>query len=83
MIDKIDREWRKSKCIAGFLHRFDIHILTPYSVKEVCNICKKEIYFSIVQGQTDNFEYLDYHLRQALPKWHPYYKLEYPNAKTN
>lgn len=72
-----DLEWLDSKCIGTSLHRYEIWKVAPTCVVEVCAICKNEIYFNLIDGKVDNLDYLNYHLRQALPKWHPYYEAEY------
>ena len=35
----------------------------------------------VIAGKTDNLDYLSFHLRNALPKWHPMYYAEYPKKK--
>lgn len=77
----MDLEWLKSKCIGTYLHRFKIWKMSNKCVAEICEICREEIFFPVVNGKTDNLDYLDYHLRNALKPSHPYFKAEYPNAK--
>lgn len=73
-----DLEWLKSKCIGTWLHDYKIFKVTPTYVHEICTRCADEVAFTIINGKTDNMDYLDYHLRNALPKWHPIYHAEYP-----
>ena len=76
-----DLEWWNSKCIGTFLHDFRIYQAHEQGVHEVCRRCGESAYFPIVNGQTDNLDYLSYHLRSALPRYHPLFLAEYPNAK--
>jgi hypothetical protein len=62
-----------SKCIGSWLHRFEIVEEYSEGVKEVCMICGKTKFFKIIDGKVDNFNYMAYHYRQALPPYHPYY----------
>lgn len=71
----------KSHCKEGWLHRFTILRQSPNGVEEGCIICKEKRVFKIIEGRINNLEYLEYHIRQALPKWHPLFKREYPNAR--
>lgn len=76
-----DLEWLKSKCIGTALHNFQIFNITDKYVHEICRNCAQEEAFSIVNGKTDNLNYLDFHLRSALTPNHPLYYAEFPNAK--
>lgn len=71
----------KSKCVGLWLHRFEIIEQWDNAVVEMCGICLKKKVFRIVNGRTNNLEYLSYHLRSALIPQHPLWKHEYPNAK--
>lgn len=74
----MDKEWLKSKCIGTWLHKFIIFRITDKYVHEICERCAEEVAFSIVNGKTDNLNYLDYHLRSALTPHHPLYYAEFP-----
>lgn len=69
--------WQNSACKRGYLHRFSIKEEYPQGVKEVCEICKLGKFFKVIDGKVSNAEYMSYHLRQALPPFHPNYYLEY------
>lgn len=77
----MDKEWLKSRCIGTWLHKFQIYKMNDRGVHEICQRCQKEIFFPIIMGKTDNIDYLDYHLREALVPSHPMYYAEYPKAK--
>lgn len=65
--------WEKSECRAkGWLHRFQIQEVTDEGAIEVCEICYLKKFF-----KHDNREYLKWHLRQALPTYHPRFEHEY------
>lgn len=76
----MDKEWLKSRCIGTFLHKFKIFKITDKYVHEICEICSKEVAFTIINGRTDNLDYLDYHLHNALTPNHPYFKPQYANT---
>lgn len=69
--------WQKSKCVSGFLHKFELVRIHPYAVEEVCERCKQRHFFRTVNGKFDNTDYLSYHLRSALQPYHPNFKKEY------
>lgn len=66
-----------SKCKGAWLHRFNIVEEYPEGIKEVCEICGMSKFFRIIDGKVNNFAYMQYHYRQAIPWFHPYYKHEY------
>ena len=74
-----DLEWWNSKCLGTFLHDFKFYQAGENGVSEVCSRCGELCAFVVIDGKTDNLDYLSYHLRSALPKWHPIYYAEYPN----
>lgn len=74
----MDREWLKSKCIGTWLHKFIIFKVNEKGSHEICERCFEEAFFPMINGQTDNLHYLDYHLRSALTPNHPLYYAEYP-----
>jgi len=69
--------FRESKCLGSWLHRFSIVSEYTDGVLEVCEICHKTKFFPIRDGKVDNFNYMSWHLRSALPKFHPYYEHEF------
>lgn len=69
--------WRDSMCRNKWLHRFEIKEQHENGVKEVCEICGKSVFFKLLDGKLNNYEYMSYHLRQALPPYHPNYAREY------
>ena len=70
-----------SICKGGWLHRYVLLRQNPEWVEEGCLICRKKVYYRIVDGKIDNLKYLKDHIRQALPKSHRLFKHEYPNKK--
>lgn len=72
MITK-DSFFQNSKCCNSYLHRFNIKEEYPEGVKEVCEICGMSKFFRVIDGKVSNAEYMSYHLKQALPDFHPYY----------
>lgn len=73
MITK-DPFFQNSKCLNSYLHRFNIKEEYPEGVKEVCEICGMSKFFRVIDGKVSNAEYMSYHLKQALPPFHPYYE---------
>lgn len=69
--------WGNSECIDSWLHRFEIVMAHETGVMERCTICGTEQFFPVVNGTTDNAEYLSYHARQALMKQHELFYHEY------
>ena len=68
----------KSICKGGWLHRFVILSQSPYWVEEGCLICRKKVYFKIIEGRIDNLNYAKCHIRQGLPKNHRLFYHEFP-----
>ncbi len=64
-----------------WLHRFEITKQFADAVQETCMICGGQKIFKTYKGRTDNYRYIDYHVRNALPKFHPLFKREYPYAR--
>jgi len=77
----MDKEWLKSKCVGTWLHRFKIFRINERGVHEICEICQEEVIFPIINGKTDNIQYLDYHLHNALTQSHPYFIPQYANSQ--
>jgi len=75
-----DEFYRESMCQNEYLHRFNIVAEYPEGVLEVCEICGLDKFFRIIDGKIDNYEYMDWHLRQALPPQHDHYVHEHPEA---
>lgn len=71
------KAWNNSKCINQWFHRFKIVFQIPQGVLEQCEICHKRKFFKMVQGRTNNMEYIAYHNRQCLPREHNNFKREY------
>lgn len=69
--------FRESLCRNQYLHRFEIKGEYPEGVKEVCLICGMSKFFRIIENKVNNLEYMDFHMKQALPNLHPYYDHEY------
>lgn len=69
--------WQKSRCLGSWLHRFVIKAEFPQGVLEVCEICHMRRFFRIHEGKVNNKEYMDWHFRQALTPFHPYFNHEY------
>lgn len=65
---------QESLCSNGWMHRYRIIGTYSEGVKEMCEICKDIQYFP---ATVPNYEYLKYHLRSALPRFHPRFKHEY------
>lgn len=65
--------WQNSMCKNSYLHRFEIKEQYEKGVLEVCEICFMRKFFKILDGKLDNQEYMSYHLKQALPPFHPFY----------
>lgn len=69
--------YQLSQCKNQYFHRFKIVGEYPEGVMENCEICGMNKFFRIIDGKLNNYEYMAYHLRQALPQFHPYYDHEY------
>jgi hypothetical protein len=67
----------KSQCLGIWLHRYKIVAQFGNAVEERCEICKDTKIFKLGYGPLNNLEYLDYHLREALPPQHPLYEHEH------
>lgn len=65
--------WRDSMCRNSYLHRFEIKAEYPEGVKEVCSICGKSKFFRVIEGKLNNLTYMNYHIKQSLPAFHPYF----------
>lgn len=64
---------KNSQCLNKYLHRFNIVEEHDGGVLEVCEICKKRMFFKLIDGKPDNQNYMNYHIRSALPPQHPLY----------
>lgn len=73
--------WSKSDCKDGWLHDYKIIAQYPQGVIEGCLKCKDKQYFKVLSGKVANMEYIKYHLRQALPRYHKLFYHEYQNAR--
>lgn len=77
-------EFEDSACIDTWMHRYEIKRDWGNCVMEVCDICGDEQYFEILSGgRCDNINYLSYHLRLALPPYHPLHMHEYGDLYRN
>ena len=65
--------WQNSWCRNSYLHRFNIKEEYDNGVIEVCEICGMKKFFKVIDGKVSNQEYMSYHLKQALPAFHPLY----------
>lgn len=65
--------FQNSLCKNQYLHRFSIKEEYNEGVKEVCEICGMSKFFRIIEGKVNNYAYMQYHFRQAIPQFHPYY----------
>lgn len=74
---KTDEFWLKSECGNGYLHRFKLQRQWINCVEEVCEICGQAEFFTINEGRIDNMAYIEYHMRQCLPKEHDLFFHEY------
>lgn len=75
--------FQNSKCLNSWLHRFEIKAEYPQGVMEVCEICKKKKFFRLIEGKVDNANYMSWHIRLALPTFHPLYEREFPKLEDN
>ena len=73
----IDLYYLKSECLNGYLHNYKQLAFYPWGITEMCEKCKDIQFFKIANGRVDNLNYIDYHQRQCLPKYHPLFKNEY------
>ena len=71
-------DFSKSTCKGTYLHKYEIIAQYPQGILEMCDRCGKEVFFSVINDTVDNNNYLNYHMRQALPKNHPLFAHEYP-----
>lgn len=71
----------RSECRNGWLHRFNIVAEYPEGVQERCEICGKKVFFRVINGKSNNTDYISYHMRQCLVPQHRAWKREYPNSK--
>ncbi len=76
----IDEDFKPSECLGGYLHRFNIVGEYPEGVLEVCEICGTDKFFRVIDDKLENNEYMQYHLRLAIPPYHPLYNHEHPRA---
>ncbi len=70
-----------SRCKGTYLHKFEIIAQHEQGMLEMCDRCGKEVFFKVIDGKIDNNNYLNYHLRQALPKNHPLFNHEYAETR--
>jgi len=71
--------FEKSYCQNSYLHRFEIKEEYENGVLEVCEICHKRKFFKLLDGLLDNKEYMSWHLKSALPPFHPFYERQHEN----
>jgi len=70
--------WKKSLCLPGWLHSWRILQNTHKGVIEVCEKCHKKRYQrKDILGNINNYQYLEYHLKEALQPIHPRYNKEH------
>lgn len=68
-----------SQCRNSRLHRFEIVAEFPEGIQERCEICHKKVFFRVIDGKSNNRNYISYHMRDCLPPIHRLFKREYPN----
>ncbi len=73
--------FRESKCIGSWLHRFNIVEEQVDYVKEVCEICHKQIISKMIMEKLNNQSYMNNHFRNALPPQHPFYYHEHSHLE--
>lgn len=73
--------WSKSECKDSYLHDYQLIWQDQGAVVEICKICRDKQVFKIVNGRINNIQYLQYHLKQALPVFHRLYKRQHGNKK--
>lgn len=78
-----DDYYLNSMCQEGYLHRFNLVKEYEHGVLEVCEICALEKFFPVVNGKTDNAEYMSWHVRQALHPHNPLFFHEYQYQPLN
>lgn len=67
--------YQKSECkIKGYLHDYLIKEMREGISMEVCRRCKDRQFF---KPDTPSKDYLSFHLRSALPKYHKLFNHEY------
>ena len=71
--NKLHNFFQHSLCRGQYLHRFSVKEEYPEGVKEVCEICGLSKFFRIIDGKVNNYDYMGWHYRQAIPPMHPYY----------
>lgn len=70
-------DFSKSFCKGTYLHKYEIIRQYQQGILEMCDRCGKEVFFRVIDGNIDNNNYLNYHMRQVLPKNHPLFPHEY------
>ncbi len=65
---------KKSECVGGWMHRYEITRVFTHGVEERCRICKDKQFFN---NDIPNYEYLAFHLRSALQSNNKRFNKEY------
>lgn len=65
--------FQNSLCKNKYLHRFSIKEESTTGVLEVCEICKLRHSFKVIDEKLNNADYMNWHIRNALPPQHPLY----------
>lgn len=69
--------WKESKCIGGWLHRYDTMAMHEQGVLEMCGICKKKVFHKVYQDTLNHTTYLRHHHRDVLTPQHNQFIKEY------
>lgn len=73
--------WNSSKCLNGYLHRYEIIKSNEEIAIERCEICKKRRIYRVKDGRIHNLLYSQDHIRQVLQPGQRLFSHEYPNFK--
>lgn len=69
--------FEKSECLNGYLHRYKIENEWEEGTEEICEICKDQQFYKVINGQIDNNDYLEYHYREVIQPNDRRYEFEY------
>lgn len=65
---------RNSKCMDGWLHRYEVVAMFETGALEICEICRDRQFF---HNKIPNHIYLSYHLRSTLQPYDGRFRKEY------
>ncbi len=69
----------RSKCRGSWLHRFNMVARYQNGIQERCEICGKKVFFRVIDGKSNNTDYISYHMRQVLIPQHRLFFHEWPH----